>query len=56
MKLQIINGPNLNLLGTRETSVYGNMTFDEYFKILENSNIKPNKPNSPKNSMISECA
>ena len=36
MKLQIINGPNLNLLGTRETSVYGNMTFDEYFKILEN--------------------
>lgn len=36
MKLQIINGPNLNLLGTRETDVYGNITFDEYFKILEN--------------------
>ena len=36
MKLQIINGPNLNLLGTRETKVYGNMTFDEYFKILKN--------------------
>ena len=29
MKLQIINGPNLNLLGTRETDVYGNITFDD---------------------------
>ena len=36
MKLQIINGPNLNLLGTRETDVYGNITFDEYFKTLKN--------------------
>jgi 3-dehydroquinate dehydratase-2 len=27
-KIQIINGPNLNLLGTREPSVYGNATFD----------------------------
>ena len=35
MKLIIINGPNLNLLGTRETSVYGNQTFDEYFKLLQ---------------------
>ena len=34
MKLIIINGPNLNLLGTRETSVYGNQTFEEYFKTL----------------------
>lgn len=36
MKLLIINGPNLNLLGTRETTVYGDQTFDEYFKTLEN--------------------
>jgi len=36
MKLIIINGPNLNLLGTRETSVYGSQTFLEYFKILQN--------------------
>lgn len=35
MKLIIINGPNLNLLGTRETSVYGNQTFQEYFKTLQ---------------------
>ncbi len=35
MKLIIINGPNLNLLGTRETTVYGNQTFEEYFKILQ---------------------
>ncbi len=30
MKLIIINGPNLNLLGKREPEVYGNMTFDDY--------------------------
>ncbi|MEQ8425643.1 MAG: type II 3-dehydroquinate dehydratase [Cyclobacteriaceae bacterium] len=30
MKIQIINGPNLNLLGTREKSIYGDQTFDEY--------------------------
>ncbi len=35
MKLIIINGPNLNLLGIRETAVYGNLTFDSYFKILQ---------------------
>ncbi len=35
MKLIIINGPNLNLLGTRETTVYGNQTFDDYFKSLK---------------------
>jgi 3-dehydroquinate dehydratase-2 len=35
MKLIIINGPNLNLLGTRETNVYGNQTFEEYFNTLK---------------------
>ena len=30
MKLLIINGPNLNLLGKREPSVYGNESFDSY--------------------------
>src|SRR3990172_7082768 len=35
MKLIIINGPNLNLLGIRETPVYGNQTFDEYYKTLQ---------------------
>lgn len=35
MKIIIINGPNLNLLGTRETSVYGDQTFDAYFKTLK---------------------
>ena len=35
MKLIIINGPNLNLLGTRETTVYGNLTFEEYYKTLK---------------------
>jgi 3-dehydroquinate dehydratase-2 len=35
MKLLILNGPNLNLLGTRETSVYGNQTFDDYFRALQ---------------------
>jgi 3-dehydroquinate dehydratase-2 len=35
MKILIINGPNLNLLGVREPSVYGNQTFEEYFKSLQ---------------------
>jgi 3-dehydroquinate dehydratase-2 len=35
VKLIIINGPNLNLLGTRETDVYGSQTFDAYFQDLQ---------------------
>ena len=34
MKIAIINGPNLNLLGTRETSVYGNMSFEMFLDRL----------------------
>ena len=34
MKIIIINGPNLNLLGKREPSIYGNQTFEEYLSIL----------------------
>ncbi|MEW2923014.1 type II 3-dehydroquinate dehydratase [Muricauda sp. ANG21] len=35
MKLMIINGPNLNLLGKREPEVYGNTTFEDYFGKLK---------------------
>ena len=35
MKIQIINGPNLNLLGQRETTIYGNKSFEEYFNELK---------------------
>ncbi len=35
MKLLIINGPNLNLLGLRETDVYGTETFESYFEKLK---------------------
>lgn len=34
MKIQIINGPNLNLLGVREKSIYGNNSFDTYLEEL----------------------
>jgi len=36
MKIFIINGPNLNLLGKRETSIYGNISFDDYLLQLKN--------------------
>ena len=35
MKVIIINGPNLNLLGKREESIYGNISFEEYFDKLK---------------------
>lgn len=35
MKLSIINGPNLNLLGKRETSIYGTESFEDYLKTLK---------------------
>ena len=35
MKLKIINGPNLNLIGTRETAIYGTATFDSFFNLLQ---------------------
>lgn len=34
-KIAIINGPNLNLLGKREPTVYGNTSFDEFFNFLQ---------------------
>ena len=34
MKVIIINGPNLNLLGKREKSIYGDISFEEYFSQL----------------------
>ncbi|HEV2832418.1 MAG TPA: type II 3-dehydroquinate dehydratase [Hanamia sp.] len=34
MKIAIINGPNLNLVGSRETSVYGSESFEHYFTKL----------------------
>ena len=35
MKITIINGPNLNLLGSRETDIYGNQNFDSYLNSLK---------------------
>ena len=35
MRIQIINGPNLNLLGKRETSIYGNQSFEDFFETLK---------------------
>jgi 3-dehydroquinate dehydratase-2 len=36
MKIAIVNGPNLNLLGKREPEVYGTQTFEDYFEIIKN--------------------
>lgn len=35
MKICIINGPNINLLGKRETDIYGDQSFEEFFTILK---------------------
>lgn len=35
MKITIINGPNLNLLGKREPEIYGSESFEDYLKILK---------------------
>jgi 3-dehydroquinate dehydratase-2 len=35
MKIAIINGPNLNLLGKREPEVYGNQTFEQFYQSLQ---------------------
>ena len=48
-KIQIINGPNLNLLGKREPTVYGNASFEDYLSELRarfpQSEISPDKSN-----------
>ena len=36
-KIIIVNGPNLNLLGQRETDIYGNKSFEDFFNNLKNN-------------------
>lgn len=37
MKIIIVNGPNLNLLGKREVDIYGSQSFEDYFETLKES-------------------
>jgi 3-dehydroquinate dehydratase II len=37
MQISIVNGPNLNLLGVREKSIYGAQSFETYFEELKNA-------------------
>jgi len=37
MRILIVNGPNLNLLGKREPQIYGNQSFEEYVEYLKTS-------------------
>jgi 3-dehydroquinate dehydratase-2 len=39
MKIAIINGPNLNLLGKRETDIYGNMPFEQFLDQLRSKYV-----------------
>lgn len=39
-KLLIVNGPNLNLLGRREATIYGEISFEEYFNQLKNKYLE----------------
>ena len=38
MKIAVINGPNLNLLGIREKNIYGDTSFESYFELLKSEN------------------
>jgi 3-dehydroquinate dehydratase II len=40
MKIAIINGPNLNLLGKRETDIYGNIPFEQFFEQLKKKYVE----------------
>ena len=42
MNILIINGPNLNLLGKREPTIYGNASFEDYFESLKERFVKVN--------------
>lgn len=57
MVIQVINGPNLNLLGKREPSIYGNQSFEMYLELLSKRypNIELNYFQSNSEGEIIDC-
>ena len=40
MKIMVINGPNINMIGIREKNIYGTVSFDDIIKMIKEEAVK----------------